>query len=165
MSVERLLNWFFEVHEIGRRGLPRYLTRWVLWGRRGRDGSRRNGPGGKVFLHWFHRGNAEPYPHNHPWPFWSLILLGGYYEWTLTGYVNPETGERQQERRWYGPLSLLRRPAQWAHRVELPAGRRCWTLVWTAAKVRSWEFLCPQGWTNWRVHEANQAAGKPGCGD
>lgn len=150
--AERLLDRLFEKHEIGRRGLPRYLTRWVLWGKR-------YGPGRKVFLHWFHRGDAEPYSHDHPWPFWSLILWGGYWE------VTPDPLRPGAEsRRWCGPLSLLRRPAEWQHRVELPEGRRCWTLIWCGAKVRSWGFICPAaGWTDWRKHQENQEAGGPGC--
>ena len=146
MWIERLLGWLgVERHDIGRKGLDLYLTRWVLWGKRFGDGC-------KVFLHWFHRGDAEPYDHDHPWPFWSLILWGGYYEWT--GHV----------RIWYGPLSLLRRPANWHHRVELPEGHKCWTLVWTGPKERSWGFHCPGGkWIPWRQHQANQEAGGPGC--
>lgn len=46
--MERLLNLLFERHDIGRLGLDRYLTRWVLWGRRGPDGTRRTGPGGNT---------------------------------------------------------------------------------------------------------------------
>lgn len=136
-----------ERHEIGRKGLSEYLTRWVLLGRRfGKDGQ------GKLFLHCFHRGDAEPYCHDHPWPFWSLILWGGYWEHTPEG------------KRWYGPLRLLRRPAEWRHRVELPRGRKCWTLIWCGPRVRSWGFVCPnKGWINWREHQANQDAGGPGC--
>jgi hypothetical protein len=147
---ERLLGWLrVERHDIGRLGLDKYLTRWVLLGQRfGADGK------GKVFLHWFHRGDAEPYFHDHPWPFWSLILWGGYWEHTPAG------------RRWCGPLSLLRRPAEWRHRVELPEGKRCWTLVWCGPRARSWGFWChDKGFLPWRQHEANQAAGKPGCGE
>lgn len=149
--VERLAFWLLarlgvEVHEIGRHGLDRYLTRWTLLGRR-------FGPGPKLFLHCFHRGDAEDYFHDHPWPFWSLILAGGYHEHTPAG------------RRWCGPLRFLRRPAEWRHRVTLPAGRRCWTLVWTGTKTRSWGFWCPAGWIPWRQHAANLAAGRAGCGD
>jgi len=146
--MRRLLEWalnkLFETHEIGRKGLPRYLTRWVLWGKR-------FGPGRKVFLHCFHRGDAEDYFHDHPWPFRSLILWGGYYEHTESG------------RRWYGPLSLLRRPAEWRHRVEVPEGRTCWTLILCGEKVRSWGFWCPKGFVPWRKHQASQDAGGSGC--
>ena len=150
--MEHLVGWLMrllrrEVFEIGRKGLDRYLTRWTLWGRRFGEGS-------KVFLHLFHRGDAEPYFHDHPWPFWSLILWGGYWE------------ESEAGRKWYGPGRLLRRPAEWRHRVELPPGRKCWTLIWCGVRVRSWGFWCPgTGFLPWRQHEANQSAGLPGCGE
>lgn len=163
MFVFNFVSWFLrllgrECHEIGRRGLPRYLTRWTLLGKR-------FGQGGKLYLHCFHRGDAESYFHDHPWPFWSLILWGGYWEFTPgKGATWAPSCPVGQHRRWYGPLRLLRRPAQWRHRVELPAGRRCWTLVWTGARERSWGFWCPaKGWRHWREHEASQAAGGSGC--
>lgn len=151
--LERLLRWALaklgrECFDIGRKGLGKYLTRWTLWGKRF-EGSHR------LFLHLFHRGDAEPYNHNHPWAFWSLILWGGYWEVTADG-----------RRRWYGPGSLLKRPAKWEHRVVLPAGAKCLTLVWTGPKEQTWGFICPgRGWIPWRQHEANQAAGMAGCGE
>lgn len=152
--MRRLIEWLLdrfgcERFEIGRKGLPVYLTRWTLLGQRFGDAGK-----GKVFLHLFHRGDSEPYFHDHPWPFWSLILAGGYWEHTERG------------RRWYGPGSLLRRPAEWRHRVELPPGRVCWTLVWTGPKVRGWGFWCPRiGFIPWRQHAVNEASGLPGCGE
>jgi hypothetical protein len=152
--MERFVRWLLsalrrERFNISRKGVPTYLTRWTLLGARFGSERRR-----KLFLHCFYRGDFEPYFHDHPWPFWSLVLWGGYWEHTATG------------RRWYGPLSLLRRPAHWAHRVELPPNQRCWTLVWAGRKERSWGFLCPgRGWIPWREHEANQHAGLPGCGE
>lgn len=156
--IEWLFGKLFETHEIGRRGLPRYLTRWVLWGQRFGDDKR-----GKVFLHHFHRGDAEPYCHDHPWPFWSFILWGGY--WEDVPSVDPfRPGE--MVRTWYGPLRLLRRPAEWRHKVVLPEGRTCWTLIWCGHKERSWGFWCSSGvWINWRQHAANEEAGKSGCGE
>jgi hypothetical protein len=154
--LERILDWIgIEKHEIGRQGLTRYLTRWVLCGKRDPEtGLRRWGPPShRVFIHWFHNGDPESYLHDHPWSFWSLIIWGGYWEHTESG------------KRWYGPLRLLRRPANWRHRVELPDGRRCWTLVWTGSKERSWGFWCPRGFMPWRQHDSNMQAGIPGCGE
>jgi hypothetical protein len=148
--IASLVEWLlfaagFERIDIGRKGYPDYLTRWVLWGKR-------FGAGHKVYLHRFHRGDVEIVLHDHPWPFWSLILVGGYWEHTPTG------------KRWYGPLRILKRPAEWAHRVELPAGAKCWTLIWTAERTRGWGFICPdKGWIPWREHEANETAGRKGC--
>jgi hypothetical protein len=154
--LETLLGWFgVERHDIGRKGVGTYLTRWVLAGRRGGNfNNRRNGPGQKIFLHLFHRSDVEPYFHDHPFAFWSLILWGGYWENTPKG------------RKWYGPGSLLRRPATWQHRVDLPEGKKCWTLLWIGAKERSWGFHCPGvGFIGWREHADNEAAGLTGCGE
>lgn len=143
---ERILDRLFARYEISRPNFPKYLTRWDVLGNR-------FGGKCKLFVHLFHRGDAEEYFHDHPWPFWSLILWGGYWEHTESG------------KRWYGPLRLLRRVAEWRHRVELPEGKRCWTLVWTGEKSRSWGFWCPNGFLPWRKHKENLDRGLPGCED
>ncbi|VTT96535.1 Uncharacterized protein OS=Sphingobium yanoikuyae GN=CP98_03180 PE=4 SV=1 [Gemmataceae bacterium] len=135
-----------------------YLTRWTLRGARyGAAGEAR-----PVFLHHFHRSDADEM-HDHPWPFTSLILAGGYFETTpAPGWAN---GSGPVRRRWYGPGSLIRRPAHWIHRVEIPAGRDCWTVVLTGPKERSWGFWCPAvGYVPWRVHLANAERTGHGCG-
>ncbi len=145
--LERFISWLlsllFERHEIGRQG-DVYLTRWVIWGKR-------FGPGRKVFLHRFHRSDSDAALHDHPWDFWSFILWGGYYEETPTGT------------KWHRPLSLLKRPAEWRHRVVLTPGWRAWTLIWTGNKRRSWFFHCPKGATPWKQVVDREEAGLPGC--
>ncbi|HJT76190.1 MAG TPA: hypothetical protein VJ739_03225 [Gemmataceae bacterium] len=147
--MRRVLGWLRRpVLEIARRGQPRYLTRWTLAPRRWLAGF------AAVMLHLFHRGDLEPYDHDHPWGFVTVILAGGYWEVTERGRV------------WYGPGSVLFRPARWRHRVSLPEGKTCWTLVVAFRKVRRWGFVCPgRGWIHWREHEANEAAGLTGCGE
>lgn len=132
------------MERIERDGKP-YLDRWHIAHFK---------CGQRLYLHYFHRGDAETYNHDHPWSFWSLILWGGYWEVTpgLFG---------EDKRRWYFPLSFLRRPAEWRHRVQLNEGRIAVTLVWTGRKERSWGFWCPRkGFVHWRQHEA-----QGGCGD
>jgi hypothetical protein len=146
--LDRFVNWLLAVlkrerFEIGRKG-DVYLTRWTLWGQR-------FGPGGKLFLHRFHRSDYEGGFHNHPWHFWSLILGPGYWEHTASG------------RHWYGPGRLLNRPASWRHRVEIRPGGWCWTLVWTGPKVQGWGFFCPAGFRPWRQHAEREAAVGDGC--
>ena len=149
----RFVTWLLallrrEHFEITRAGADKYLTRWTLWGKRGDNYH------SKLFLHYFHRGDAENYCHDHPWAFWSLILWGGYYEVTPNG------------RQWYGLGSFLKRPAEWQHRVEIPEGRHAWTIVWAGPKTRLWGFICPgKGWMYWQDHEFNIENGLPGCGE
>lgn len=132
-----------------------YLTRWTL------RGAREGRVAPAVFLHRFQRSDADTL-HDHPWPFTSVILLGGYYE------VTPAPGWRDgvgpTRRVWYGPGRILRRPARWIHRVEIPDGREAWTLVFRGAKQRSWGFWCQgAGFVPWRQHVANAEATGRGC--
>lgn len=137
MVLESLIDRVaLERHDIGRagrHGFDTYLTRWVLWGSRyGVPGAP---PAGAVYLHRFRRGDRDQALHDHPWPFTSVILWGGYWEWTADA-------RGVLRRRWYGPGRVLKRPSGHRHRVELPAGRECWTLVFKGAKERSWKFWC-----------------------
>lgn len=147
--VEVVLNFLFVRYEIGRHGAGTYLVRWDVL--RNRYGTGLFAHCGKLFVHCFCRSDDDGALHDHPFDFWSLILWGGYHE-HAEGTV-----------RWYGPLRLLRRPAEWAHRVELPPGKKCWTLVWTSPKRRSWYFHCPKGMVEWREYLARQEKKGAGC--
>lgn len=144
-GLSRMLSRFFERHDIGRAG-DLYLTRWVILGSR-------NGPGHKLYLHRFFRSDTEAALHDHPWPFWSLLLWPGYLEHTPGGV------------RFYFPLSLLRRPAEWRHRVELLPGCGCWTLIWTGERCRSWGFHCPKGFVGYQLFGEREDRKEPGCGE
>lgn len=37
-------------------------------------------PYGALYLHKFLRGDSDPFVHDHPWSFLSIILKGGYWE-------------------------------------------------------------------------------------
>ena len=157
-GLQRLADRFAKAKDvIGRDGDP-YLTRWVLAGERfvhtWHDCA--------VFLHRFHRSDHD-YPHNHPWPFVSVILAGGYWEHTLAGYVDPATGRPAMARKWHRPGSVLRRPASWFHRVELEPGVDSWSLVFRGRKVQSWGFLCPGAFVPWREYLSRYDAGVAVC--
>src|SRR5210317_799755 len=49
----------------------------------------------------------EPFLHDHPWPYMTIILKGGYWENTTEG------------RTWKGPGSVIKRGAQEFHWLEL----------------------------------------------
>lgn len=133
-----------------------YLTRWRLIGRHHGEGSPF-----AVYLHRFLRSDSDTM-HDHPWPFTSLILAGGYYEKTpAPGWSN---GVGPTRLRWYGPGRILVRPANWVHAVILPPGGTAYTLVFRGAKTRSWGFHCPGGWKPWREHHRSLALTGDGCG-
>lgn len=139
------MKWYKERFDIGRNG-DIYLVRYTLWGQRfsGRY---------RVFLHHFLRSDYEGAFHDHPWPFVSIILKGGYWENTVRG------------RHWYGPGRILARQADHRHYVELPKDKECWTLVFVGQKVRSWGFWCPKGFRGWKSALADSDLGLDICGE
>lgn len=145
-----------ERHEITRswEATP-YLTRWSILGRRSEGNS-------AIYIHRFHRSDADEM-HDHPWPFVSIILSGGYWEKTpASGWKH---GDGPTRTRWYGPGRVLVRPASWIHSVIIPSGQEAWTLVIRFKKARSWGFWCPTiGFRPWREHLAAAEATGKGCG-
>ena len=91
-----------------------------------------------VYLHRFFRGDIDRCLHDHPWPFISVVLKGGYWEVMSDGY------------HWRRPGSILWRPAKTAHRIECGPGT--WSLVVVGRRVRDWGFYTPSGWQKWRPH-------------
>lgn len=127
---------------------------------------------GRLRLHIFHRGDADPDPHDHPWDFWTF---------PLTAYVE----EVRLERCGRPPLVYCQivpafrwsfRPAEHTHRVLGPAGGtstlgikyapeiwgrlarvrqgRIITIVWRGPNRRQWGFLKFRDgrwcWVHWR---------------
>lgn len=120
-----------------------YLLRWWLLPRN---------PVFNVYVHLFLRSDDDRALHTHPWAFNCSILLDGQYvEHTPAGEFVRRTGDRKF--RW-GPAP---------HRIELSTGP-CWTLFITGPRVRSWGFLCPQGFVHWRAFTDSRDKGAIGKG-
>lgn len=131
---------------------------------------------GRFRLHIFHRGDADPDCHDHPWPFWTF---------PLTSYVeevaewDPAQGTFRKRRQLVRAFRLHYRPATHCHRVlgraaphqgytgtsgpdgrfELVPdvdGRRIVTIVWRGRGGRPWGFLKNRNgrwcWTHWREY-------------
>ena len=99
-----------------------------------------------VYLHNMRRSDYDRALHNHPWPFVSVVLRGGYLEHhdqTVGGYKTAE---------WHKPGSVLVRPAEWRHRFEIEPGIRAWTLVIVGRRKQRWGFFLPTGFCWWRQH-------------
>jgi hypothetical protein len=97
-----------------------------------------------LYLHRFHRGDADPELHNHPWS-WavSLVLAGGYLEERRVGL---DVVQRVLEP---GALNFIRGDTY--HRVDL-LERDAWTLFLVGPKTQSWGFWNRGTWvtTPWR---------------
>lgn len=132
----------------------RYMTR-LIWGR--------------ARVHVFHRGDADPDPHTHPWPFWTFPLTP-----YLETVFDPETcAFRDQVVRAF---RLHYRPASYAHRVICGLSRysagRIVTLVWRGRGASRWGFWVPDplgellrrrptfAWVWWRTYFGLEEVGE-----
>lgn len=156
--IERLLSKFFPHIDICGADGSVYLRRWFLCPRRPQD----NKFTPQLYLHKFIRGDQDRHLHDHPWPFRSLILKGGYFEHSFNPHWQQWRNAKRRSaqmpepllRKWYGPGSFIRRGAKWAHKIELKNGQPCWTLFLTGPKERNWGFHTEAGWC-WHRHYEN----------
>lgn len=118
-----------------------------------------------VFLHKFLRSDPDDL-HDHPWPYFTFILKGGYWEWVpkfehVGEYPDPTfapepkiIGERKV---WRGPGHFRICRATSYHRIEIEPGVDCWTLFMPGPQKREWGFLTHENWDwstfQWVRHE------------
>jgi hypothetical protein len=134
------LNWL-ERHDRKRIIMDRQcneplVTRYYLFLK-----DRKNFPF-NAFLHKFHKGDPGDV-HDHPWPYFTLILAGGYYEWVRNGNC--------EIRKWRGPGHFRFCSATSYHRIELKEGVTPWTLFMPGPQTREWGFLVKNKW----IHNGN----------
>ena len=87
-----------------------------------------------IFLHKFLKSDPDDL-HDHPWAFRTIILSGGYWEFTDEGKF------------WRAPLSYRYAPANTFHRVELDKNiPYCWTLFIPSKSFKEWGFKTANGW-------------------
>ncbi len=95
-----------------------------------------------VFLHKFLKGDPDDV-HDHPWPYATLILKGGYYEYVPE--FNSNGIKIGEIRYWRGPGHFRICSPNSFHRIELKAGVTAWTLFMPGPHKREWGFLVGKG--------------------
>lgn len=81
----------------------------------------------------------DPILHDHPWPYMTIVLKGGYYEHTP---IYNSKGEKFAEiSHWRGPGSIIIRKANEFHWLELDEERPATTLFFMGPQQRDWGFL------------------------
>ena len=102
-----------------------------------------------VFLHKFLKSDPDDV-HDHPWPYATVILKGGYWEWIPHfDTVGRKTGEYQV---WRGPGHFRISKANSFHRIELDPDITAWTLFMPGPKQRDWGFLVKNKWIQWEQY-------------
>jgi hypothetical protein len=102
-----------------------------------------------VFLHKFLKSDPDDV-HDHPWPYTTLILKGGYWEWVpIFDNEGKKMGEVQH---WRGTGHFRTCSANSFHRIELDPNVTCWTLFCPGPKQRDWGFLVRNQWIQWEEY-------------
>jgi hypothetical protein len=102
-----------------------------------------------IFLHKFLKSDPDDV-HDHPWPYATLILKGGYWEWIPHfDTVGRKTGEYQV---WRGLGHFRVSSANSYHRIELDPDITAWTLFMPGPKQRDWGFLVKNKWIQWEQY-------------
>lgn len=96
-----------------------------------------------ICVHWIRKPDPEPWVHDHPVTFLSIILRGWYRDLR-------QWGERTN--RWFNWIR-----ATDFHSI-IACDPRTVTLCFMGPKVREWGFWTPTGWVYWRDYYAAKAA-------
>ena len=124
-----------------------YLERYYLFLK-----DRKNFPF-NIFLHKFLKGDPDDV-HDHPWPYATLILKGGYYE-SIPQFN--EIGELSCEvRKWRGLGHFRICSPNSYHRIELKEGVTAWTLFMPGPQKRDWGFLVKNRWVQHEQYMKNR---------
>ena len=95
----------------------------------------------------------DPIFHDHPWPYLTIILKGGYWEHTP---VFDSNGKKCAEfTNWRGPGSIVKRGAGEFHWLELDHDNPVTTLFFMGPQQREWGFLVDKTttktqWIQWQ---------------
>jgi len=98
-------------------------------------------------VHWLNKPDPEPYLHDHPVSFLSIILFGGYWEKRFVGDEN-RSGYR-------GIFNYVRASDKDRHSiVRMKPGTV--TLAFMGPKTREWGYHTPDGWVHWKAYHHAQ---------
>lgn len=110
-----------------------YLRRWRVF----------STPWFGVFVHKIVRPDNDRELHDHPWPFVSFVLRGGYVEQVpCRPCVDCEVD--RHVRLFNAKLATSRHRITWLYRVPT------WTLVLHGPRIREWGFYTRDGWVQWQ---------------
>lgn len=101
-----------------------------------------------ICVHWLHKPDPEPYLHDHPVSFLSIILRGWYTEKRQSGWCQPVN----LTHRWFNQIWA----ADWDRHTIIAVGPGTVTLCLMGPKRREWGFRCGNDWIGWKDYYAAQ---------
>jgi hypothetical protein len=106
-----------------------------------------------ICLHWILKPDPEPYLHDHPVSFLSIILRGAYCEARVRQRFDAPQNVRHV---WW---NFIRATGADRHTItHVEPGTL--TLCFMGPKIREWGFHTPTGWVYWRDYYGAQRAAK-----
>lgn len=89
-----------------------------------------------VYIHKIYKADKDPFVHNHPWNFFSIVLWGGYYEDTQwgSGGARDVFNINWGNRKYFHKIAAIIWPTT--------------TLFCTFGKKKPWGFLTNQGYVD-----------------
>lgn len=105
-----------------------------------------------IDIHWINKPDPEPYLHDHPVTFLSIILRGWYIE-QRGGF---STTTSLHTRRWF---NFIRATVRDAHRIISVAPGGAITLCFMGPKTREWGFHKGATWIFWKAYYTLQREG------
>lgn len=120
-------GYSFHIHHLGD-----YMRRWWI----------SKPDGSSIRIHNILRSDDDPFMHDHPFSFTSIILWGSYTE-VMSGSPTDHRLSHASflERKLF---SVAKRPAAIPHLIWVD--KPVWTLVFAEPKEREWGFLTSDGW-------------------
>ena len=98
-----------------------------------------------IFVHKFLKSDPD-HLHDHPWPYFTLILKGGYYEWVP--YYDKDSDKMTEICKWRGPGHFRVCKATSYHRIDLNPEITAWTLFIPGPQKREWGFMVRNKWVH-----------------
>jgi hypothetical protein len=100
-----------------------------------------------IYIHVIYRPDADPDPHDHPWPFLSLVLAGEYRE-----HIWSDPSKRGGWRlRIHSRFCLRMVKRSQAHLIT-DVQRPVWTLCLVGRNHHDWRFWTQDGPVHWRTY-------------
>jgi hypothetical protein len=110
-----------------------------------------------LVLHWIKRPDPEPWLHDHPISFLSIVLRGWYFE-DRQKYREDGTGWRWSSglRYW---INRVRASEDDRHTIKA-CHPKTLTLCFMGPKTREWGYHTPEGWVYWKDYNDRKYKGK-----
>jgi len=107
-----------------------------------------------ICLHWILKPDPEPWLHDHPVTFLSLVLWGGYKE--LRRKVDGHYGTRINTCNWFNWI----RASSFDQHSIIDVKPRTLTITFMGPKTREWGFHTDYGWEHWKTYYRLQRMNK-----